>query len=69
MVITRTFTVPRRFYPRIIMIDALVKRLKATMKKTKTDHGCLFIVYFVTDDQAELFDSLMESILSKHERS
>jgi len=67
MVITRTFTVPRKFYPRIIMIDALIKRLKATMKKTKAEQGCLFTVYFTTDAQAELFDSFMQSILSKEE--
>jgi hypothetical protein len=65
MIITRTFTVPKKFYPRIIMVDSLVKRLKGEIRKTKTDSGCLFIIYFTTADQAELFDQLMGSILPK----
>lgn len=65
MIITRTFTVPRKFYPRIIMVDSLVKRLKGEIRKTRTDRGCLYTIYFTTADQAELFDQLMGSILPK----
>lgn len=65
MIITRTFTVPRKFYPRIIMVDSLVKRLKGDIRKTRTDRGCLYTIYFTTADQAELFDQLMGSILPK----
>ena len=63
VIITRSFTVPRKYYPRLIMIDSLVKRMNATMKKTSTDKGCLFTIYFVTNGQAEVFDALMGSII------
>ena len=63
MVLTRSFIVPRKYYPRLIMVDSLVKRMNATMKKTSTDKGCLFTIYFTTKDQAEVFDTLMGSII------
>jgi hypothetical protein len=62
--IIKSFTVPKKLFNRIVMIDRLNYRLNGVITKQRTDKGCFFTITFVTNDQAELFDQLMESIIN-----
>lgn len=62
--IVKSFTVPRKLFNRIIMIDNLNHRLNGVITKQRTKKGCFFTITFVTNDQAELFDQMMSSIIN-----